>query len=39
MFPKHGAKKANEIRMVAPRGFDQVTSSLEIDFEGVGLAA
>ena len=29
----------NGIEVVAPRGFDQVTSYLELDFEGIGLAA
>jgi hypothetical protein len=34
MFLKHGAKKVNEIEMVAPAGFGSQASLFEIVFEG-----
>jgi hypothetical protein len=36
---KHGASNINENNLVAPTGFDQETCLVEIDFDGVGLAA
>ena len=39
MLLKHGTKNINEIELVAPREFDRVTSWMEVEFGGVGLAA
>ncbi len=39
MFLKHGAKKVNEIELVAPTGFGRQASLFEIAFEGLALAA
>jgi hypothetical protein len=38
-FFKQAASNINELNMVAPTGFDRLTSWLEVEFEGVGLAA
>jgi hypothetical protein len=37
MFLKHGAKKINEIEMVAPTGFGSGVSPFQIGFEGLAL--
>jgi hypothetical protein len=39
MFLKPGAKKMNEIELVAPTGFGSQASPFEIGFEGLALAA
>ena len=39
MFLKHGAKKVNEIELVAPTGFGSQASFVEIAFQGLAFAA
>lgn len=36
---EEGPNSLDFLKMVAPTGFDQLTSYLELDFEGVGFAA